>query len=109
MKPLGSTSIVFSTTGLILAWGLFFQRLLDITPIARDKVLENIGDGVIVVNDQNRIVDFNPAAFSLFNRDFKLSSECVGKDINDVLDECPGWKKSLQQHWTQIMQISLYK
>ena len=93
LKPFGSTSILFSATGLILAWGLFRQRLLDIAPIARDKVLENISDGVIVLDDHNRIVDVNPAARTLFSSNYNLSSECIGKDIDKVLSECPGWKE----------------
>ena len=93
LKPYGATSILFTVTGLILVWGLFRQRLLDITPIALDKVLQNIGDGVIVLDTQNRIVDVNPAACSLFNSDKTISSECIGKKIDDVLSGCPDWKE----------------
>ena len=87
LKPFGATSICFSITGLILAWGLFHERLLDITPIARNKVLENIGDGVIVLDALNRIVDINPAAQYIFAGEDHLIS-FTGKPISDFI---PGW------------------
>ncbi len=62
LSPVDLTPFAFSITGLSLAWGLFRFQLLDIVPIARDLVMENISDGVLVLDDQNRIVDLNAAA-----------------------------------------------
>jgi signal transduction histidine kinase len=56
------TPFSFVVLGLIIAWGFFRLRLLDITPVARDTVIEILTDGVIVLDGQNRIVDLNPAA-----------------------------------------------
>jgi diguanylate cyclase (GGDEF)-like protein/PAS domain S-box-containing protein len=39
--------------------------LLDLVPIARDMLIENMNDGVIVLDANNRIVDVNPAARQL--------------------------------------------
>lgn len=47
---------------LIFAWGLFRYGLFEITPIARDAVMEFMNDGAIVVDAQSRVVDINPAA-----------------------------------------------
>lgn len=85
LKPYGASSIVFSITGIVLAWGLFREHLLDITPIARTVVLENIGDGVIVLDLNNRIVDVNPASYCLFFEEYQAHSHLVGKQINQVL------------------------
>jgi diguanylate cyclase (GGDEF)-like protein len=87
LKPFGATSICFTITGLILAWGLFREKLLDITPIARNKVLENIGDGVIVLDAYNRIVDINPAAQQIFVGEDQ-SVVFTGKHISEFI---PGW------------------
>jgi signal transduction histidine kinase len=56
------TPFSFAVLGLIIAWGFFRLRLLDITPVARDAVIEILTDGVIVLDGHNRIVDLNPAA-----------------------------------------------
>mgnify|MGYP000894048788 CR=1 FL=1 len=107
LKPFGSTSIIFSITGLILAWALFRQRLLDITPIARNKVLENIGDGVIVLNAQNRIVDTNPAACCLFDSNCNLPSSFIGKDISEVLSLWPEWNEQTAVATETRLQMAL--
>jgi len=62
VSPIDLTPFAFSITGLALAWALFRFQLLDIVPIARDLVMENISDGVLVLDAQNRIVDLNAAA-----------------------------------------------
>jgi PAS domain S-box-containing protein len=54
--------IFLSFSGLILGWGIFRYRLLDVIPIGRDAVLETIQEGLIVLDARNRIVDINPAA-----------------------------------------------
>jgi PAS domain S-box-containing protein len=52
----------FTLTGIILSFGLSSYRLLDIVPIPRDVVVERMGDGWMMLDMQNRIVDLNPAA-----------------------------------------------
>jgi PAS domain S-box-containing protein len=62
------TPFAFTITGLAMASSLFLFRLLDIIPMAREAVLESMSDAVIVVDEQNRIVDINPAAQRLAYR-----------------------------------------
>ncbi len=56
------TPIAFSLTGILILYGLYFHRLLDLVPVARSQVLENMQDGVLVLDLQRRVVDMNPAA-----------------------------------------------
>lgn len=52
---------------IIYAFILYRFQLLDLAPIARDVLIENMNDGVIVLNANNRIVDLNPAARRLIS------------------------------------------
>jgi PAS domain S-box-containing protein len=79
---LDPTPFVFSISGLVFAWGLFRYRLFDITPLARESVIEAMRDGVIVLDVQNRIVDVNPAAVKMLG---VSSSDAPGRSIVDVL------------------------
>ncbi len=72
------TPFSFTLSGAVLAWGVFRYRLLDIVPIARDIVMENIRDGVIVLDAQNRIVDINRAALAIVGVQAK---EAIGQDV----------------------------
>lgn len=62
---LDTTPLAFLFTGLAGAVGLFYFRLLDIMPVARDIVLENMSEGIIVLDDNNRILDMNSAALNM--------------------------------------------
>lgn len=79
---LDTTPMAFSITGVLIAWGLFKFRLFDIVPIARDKVMENIHDGVIILDNRLRIVDLNAQAEEFF----PITMEAlVGRPIATVL------------------------
>lgn len=71
------TPFGFTLTGLALAWSLFRHHLLDIMPIAREAVIEDMNDGVIVLDIQDRIVDINPAAKRIFGNSFRLIGQTV--------------------------------
>ena len=64
---------------LIVAWGLFRYGLFDIAPIARERIVENMSDPVIVLDPRNRIVDINRAALTLIG---KNSKEVIGRASN---------------------------
>ena len=56
------TPSLFTLTGGLFAWTVLRGGLLDVAPVAREAIFENVTDLVIVLDTQNHIVDFNPAA-----------------------------------------------
>jgi diguanylate cyclase (GGDEF)-like protein/PAS domain S-box-containing protein len=62
------TSPLFAVTGLVFSWSIYRHKMLDIVPLARDSVVENLPDGVVVLDNKNRILDFNTAAEHIFPR-----------------------------------------
>lgn len=56
------TPFLFIPAGGVVAWGLFRFGLFDVVPVARNRVVEGMDDGVIVVDTHGRVVDLNPAA-----------------------------------------------
>lgn len=79
--PIDITSLMFSVSILILGWGFFRYRLLDILPVAHRAVFESISDSVIVLDRDLRIVELNPAAQELFNLD---PNEVIGDPFQTV-------------------------
>lgn len=53
---------------VLLAWTVRHQQILETVLIARQMVLASMPDGVIVVNNQDRIIEMNPAAERLMQR-----------------------------------------
>lgn len=82
------TPLAFSVSGIILLWGLSRYGLLDMIPIAREIVFENISDGVIVLDNQESVMDINPAAAKVFGGN---RNNLVGRRMRDLinrLDTC---------------------
>lgn len=81
-----STPITSALGDLIIAWGIFRYRWLNIVHIARDKILENMTDLVFVLDSHNRIIDINPGALQLLG----LSpSQVIGKPAAPFFSEWP--------------------
>ncbi|MFW6063424.1 MAG: histidine kinase N-terminal 7TM domain-containing protein [Chloroflexota bacterium] len=83
------TPFAFAVTGLALAWGLFRYRLLDVAPTARDTVFRSMGDGVIVLDAHNRIVDANPAARNFLLRADPDLARLTGENAETVFAAWP--------------------
>lgn len=76
----------FAIGNLIVAWGLFRYGLFDIIPIAREHIVENMVDPIIVLDADNRVVDINPAAVKGLG---KQVSDVLGKPTVEVFEDWP--------------------
>lgn len=87
LENLDLTPVLFTMTGLMFAYALFRLGLLDIVPIARSTVVEQMSDGVLVLDAQGRVVDINPAAMRLMQMEGKASP--IGQSARDLLEPWP--------------------
>ena len=92
LTPLGS-----AVTGVIYAWGILRLHLFDLVPVARSVLIEELGDGVIVLDMEWRIVDINPAAFRLLG----LSLDVIGQPVAQAF---PPWQ-GLAAEWEEQERI----
>jgi PAS domain S-box-containing protein len=81
LKGVDWAPIICSVLGIMFILVLYGTRLLDLVPIARYTMIEQMSDGVLVVDENNRIVDFNPAAQEIF----EINQNHLGKQIELVL------------------------
>lgn len=61
------TPVSFVLTGLVIAIGIIRFKMFNIVPLARTKLFEMMNDGVIVINKQGFIEDYNSSVFTIFN------------------------------------------
>jgi diguanylate cyclase (GGDEF)-like protein len=59
------TPLGFAVTGTILWYAIFRQDLFAFSPVARALIVDQIGDAVVVVSTEGRILDLNLAAGDL--------------------------------------------
>lgn len=83
ITPFDLTPSSFLLTAVILMYATFQLRLLDAIPIARQTVIEEMGDMVFVLDEQGYVTTVNKAAEEMFGQDSRL----VGRPIGEILDE----------------------
>jgi PAS domain S-box-containing protein len=89
---------------LIIAWGLFHYGIFDIIRIAREQIIENVSDSVIVLDPSNRIVDINKAALTLMG---KQRSELIGGTPNLVFSKWPLLIEVINNPFVQTKEVSV--
>jgi PAS domain S-box-containing protein len=67
----------------IVAWALYRARFLDVLPVARRTVLEEMQDAVVILDEDDQVVDFNGAAAALLD----LSRGSIGRTAAAVFDQ----------------------
>jgi len=84
--PFNLTPLAYAVVCVVLVWiNPSRLHLGDIVPVARDIVIDSMSDGVIVVDEQNRILDLNSVAHKIINRS---SHEAIGMKADQLL---PFW------------------
>ncbi|MGO9307643.1 MAG: histidine kinase N-terminal 7TM domain-containing protein [Spirochaetia bacterium] len=86
-------ALSFSVAGSLLLWGLTRGRMLALSPIARDMLVEAMPDGLIVQDTRGRIVDANPAAVALLRKDASV----IGSSLSRALDTWPDLSAALSR------------
>lgn len=61
------TVLGLAVAGPILAWALPRFWLGNVGPVAREAIIERMGDGVLVLDEEDRVVDLNPVAERLLS------------------------------------------
>ena len=78
----------------LLAWSIAREKLSRATPIARSVLIEQLGDGVVVMDGTLRVVDANPAA----RRVLALEEPYHGRHLRDLLGSRPEILEFCQRH-----------
>ena len=94
------TPIVFSLSGIFYAYAMFGYKMMDLAPMGRDSVLDEMEEGVLVVDHLDRVIDLNPMALEFIDAGKK---DPVGRPLTEML---PTWlnitdlnRKSISEHY----------
>jgi PAS domain S-box-containing protein len=78
------TVFAFAVYGAVMAWALYRFKLLRLVPIARDTVIEEISDIVIVLDREHQIIDVNPAATRALNQ---ARDDLIGRSDRELFED----------------------
>jgi PAS domain S-box-containing protein len=90
---ISSLGIAFAS--LIVGWSMIRLGQANIVHVARETVIENMSDGVMVLDNEGRIVDANSVVQQLMGRP---SSQLIGQPVDRVW---PEWALQMPDQWGQ--------
>jgi PAS domain S-box-containing protein len=99
LVPVDTTPISYGIAGLAFSWAIFSYRLMDLTPVARERIVDSISDAVFVLDREDRVTDLNPPAEQLLSID---EDAAIGSPANAVFGEFPG----LYEQYADTVQTS---
>lgn len=85
--------VFLSISFIFHSMAVFRFRMFNVAPIAREIVFDNMGDGVLVLNRQDIIVDYNRAMLRLIP---ELTKRSVGRSAAEVLAGHPSIAKCVE-------------
>lgn len=107
-KPFGHidlTPYAFIVTSFAIAYSLLKHSFLKLIPIAREKVIDSMSEGVIVLDDKKSIVDTNAIILKyLGNNDQKL----IGENILTIIENGIDFQTALDSVETKTVIINTH-
>ncbi|WP_338727544.1 histidine kinase N-terminal 7TM domain-containing protein [Haladaptatus sp. DJG-WS-42] len=85
------TPITFGLTTPLVAYTLFRYQFLDVIPIAQRTLIDEMDDGIIILDDNHRIVDYNPTVTRLLD----TGTDLVGERAETALAAYPALHECL--------------
>jgi len=82
------SGILFSFSGLLIAFSLKRQKFLDLMPAARSALVESMEDGWIVLDVRGRFQDLNPVAEKMLGRPARA---LIGRTADEIRLSLPAW------------------
>ncbi|NLF49831.1 MAG: diguanylate cyclase [Leptolinea sp.] len=92
LKYLDATPIGFFLTGLLLFIGLTKFRLLEIAPVARGMLFDDLTDGLIVIDMNHYLADINQSAKKYLKYP---GEEWSGIPLSEGLIDIPGLEEAI--------------
>lgn len=72
-------------SGLLFTYAILNVRFLDLAPIAREILVENLTDGILAIDSKNRVQDINSKATEILGIKNK---DVLGKNL-ETISNCP--------------------
>jgi diguanylate cyclase (GGDEF)-like protein len=79
------TPVCFTVTGILIFFAILYFKLLDLAPVAWEVMIENLSDGVIILDNNKRVLDFNESFKSILG----IDNINIGDDREKILHKYP--------------------
>ncbi|NBD23533.1 histidine kinase N-terminal 7TM domain-containing diguanylate cyclase [Paenibacillus glycinis] len=79
--------VILCVTSGMYIWAILSTRMLTIVPIAKESIFESMGEGVIVLDNSDRLIDFNGAAGRMLAG---LNAGMIGLSLDEAWQKLGG-------------------
>jgi diguanylate cyclase (GGDEF)-like protein/PAS domain S-box-containing protein len=86
LESIDVNPLAFGVLALGISYAIFRYGFLELVPVARDALIETLNDGVVVLDNQSRVVDANPKALEMLAWKSPPLGQTVKKAMSPVLD-----------------------
>ena len=88
--------VAFAVSGVALWWAIFRAEFLDLAPVGREAVIDDLYDAVFTLDRDHRLVDVNASGRTLFEF---ADDDLVGEHVDDLL---AGYPEIRDRYWAEI-------
>lgn len=93
-------SISFGISGILIGFSIYHYQLFDLSPLIYHSLLENIEDGIIVINKSYRLLHINRTAKMLLN----LNGNAIfGEVLHSILPVNSPWLNVIQYRQNNLV------
>lgn len=97
------SATIFILTGALQLWAILRWRMFDLIPVARQTMLEQMREGMLALDAQQRIVEINPAAAQILGGS---PPSLVGQDFAPER-RFPGWLEPTPTPTEWLLELEL--
>ncbi|RZL43489.1 MAG: PAS domain-containing sensor histidine kinase [Pedobacter sp.] len=108
IRPFGFidlTPFAFILAIFLIFVGVYRFKLFDIIPIAREKVLELMHDGFIVLDQKNRIIDYNKSLIRYIAK--PTTKNLIGTNVREIFPKETDLLNHIENHIPGNFDLSL--
>ncbi|MBC7566869.1 MAG: PAS domain-containing sensor histidine kinase [Pedobacter sp.] len=108
IRPLGNldmTPFAFVATISLIAVAIYRFKLFDIVPIAREKVMDLMQDGFVILDNKKRVIDYNLAFKKYLGRSKRTN--IIGATLEELLPGQTDFHRSIENRYTGHVELKL--
>jgi len=100
------TPMMFSISALIFLAAIYRRSFRFIMPLARESLIENMSDGMLVFDLHNRLLDFNPAVVGILD---KPLARQLGNPASEAFKEHTGLLQYIEKGEQELVEFPISK
>jgi len=106
LQGIDPTPIAFAVSGVMLWVAIIRFHLLNILPAAQEMIIDNMSDGIIIIDNDNRVVDSNFAAAQILDLE---AQSLLGKALEEIIGNHPGLKAAARNPSTERSRVDIVR